>query len=208
MSRKVIILDYGIGNVRSIANAVIKVGGNPVLTNQESEIVNADAVILPGVGAFQSGMNNLHNESLIASIQSYLTKGRPFMGICLGMQMLLDNSEEFGNTEGLGLIKGSVKRLPVTNEKLPHVSWNELIVPEGVNWQDSPLSGINMDDNFYFVHTFAAYPESPENILSFTGYGDVKFCSSVKKDNIYGFQFHPEKSGEAGLKILKNFMND
>lgn len=209
MKKNVVILDYGIGNVKSIANALIEIGAEPALSSDEKVIMGADALILPGVGAFQKGMSNLIEANLVHVIQEYVATGKPFLGICLGMQMLLEESEEFGITKGLGLIPGKVKKLilPVgSSEKLPHVSWNEIYEPQTGRWSNSMLELMEINTDVYFVHSFVAIPSNYENILAVANYGNVDFCAAVKKDNVTGVQFHPEKSGKMGLKMLSNFL--
>jgi glutamine amidotransferase len=206
---KIVIIDYDIGNVRSMINAFKKIGINPILSNNEEEILSADGVILPGVGAFAHGMENLKKYNLIEIVKKYTNTNKPFLGICLGMQMLLEESEEFGKTKGLGLISGKVIKLPTQNssyEKLPHVSWNE-IREKNIKWDNTILDKVEHYSDMYFVHSFIANPENEYEILSVTKYSDYEFCSAIKKDNIYGCQFHPEKSGEIGLNIIKNFVN-
>jgi len=206
---KIVIIDYGIGNVKSIMNAFEKQNNKAILSRDREVILSADGLILPGVGAFSHGMNNLKKYDLVSVIKDYVKTGKPLLGICLGMQMLFEESEEFGNTKGIGLIKGKVIKLPISNSnklKLPHISWNE-IQPKNIEWKDTILNDINVDSNMYFVHTFAGKPENENEILSVTTYHDVEFCSSVKKDNIYGCQFHPEKSAKIGLFIINNFIN-
>ncbi|MCK9491399.1 MAG: imidazole glycerol phosphate synthase subunit HisH [Sulfurimonas sp.] len=206
---KISIIDYEIGNVKSIKNALKKIGVESILTNDRKTILSSDGLILPGVGAFAHGMNNLQKYGLQEIINDFVNTKKPFMGICLGMQMLMEESEEFGITKGLGLIEGKVIKLPVqkTNyEKSPHVSWNE-IVKNKITWKDTILGDIPEQSDMYFVHSFVASPMNEENILSTTEYYDYKFCSAVKKDNIYGCQFHPEKSGKMGLNIIQNFVN-
>ena len=206
---KIVIIDYDVGNVRSMLNAFKKVGVNPILSNNEEEILSADGVILPGVGAFAHGMENLKKYNLVEIIKKYTDTNKPFMGICLGMQMLLDESEEFVNTKGLGLISGKVIKLPTQNkiyEKLPHVSWNE-IKEKKTKWNNTILNNVEQQSDVYFVHSFITNLDNEDEVLSTTVYSDYEFCSSIKKDNIYGCQFHPEKSGEIGLKIIENFIN-
>lgn len=202
------ILDYGIGNIRSISNALEAIGETPLLTRKPVEILEAKALVFPGVGAFSKGMRNLHDFDLIPVIQSYVETGKAFLGICLGMQMLLDWSEEFGLTQGLGLIPGKVIRMPVReseNLKLPHISWNTVHKPEPHRWENTILGGIQTHDETYFVHSYVAVPTESKHILAHTNYGSCSFCSAVRRDNIYGVQFHPEKSRETGLAILRNF---
>lgn len=205
----IVIVDYGIGNVKSILNAFDNQGGKTILSRDRDVILNADGLILPGVGAFSHGMNNLNKYGLVNIIKDYVKTDKPLLGICLGMQMLLEESEEFGSTKGIGLIKGKVIKLPVEKSnkvKLPHVSWNE-IQTKNIQWENTILNDVEVNSDMYFVHTFVAKPDNENEILSTTGYFDVEFCSSLKKDNIYGCQFHPEKSAKDGLSIIKNFIN-
>ncbi|MCG7536349.1 imidazole glycerol phosphate synthase subunit HisH [Pseudoalteromonas sp. OOF1S-7] len=207
---QVTIVDYGVGNVRSIINALEKVGATSVVVSNDKEtILNSDGVVLPGVGAFSHGMAKLKENGLDAVIKDYAGMNKPLLGICLGMQMLFSESEEFGLTLGLDLIEGKIQKLKTLNpgyEKLPHVSWNEIAQPDAQAWDNTILDGLNDKANMYFVHTFAASPLHEEHILSTTEYSDYVFCSTVKKGNIYGCQFHPEKSAVEGLSIMKNFV--
>jgi glutamine amidotransferase len=207
---KVVIIDYSIGNVKSMYNAFYSLGISPDITSNKQKILDADAVVLPGVGAFRKGMENLNNSDLSNVIKDYVKKGNPFLGVCLGMQMLLEESEEFGLSEGLGLIKGKVIKLPVNSnskEMLPHVSWNELKESKVGRWENTILANVPQNTNVYFVHSYIAVPLYESDVLSTTNYAGVDFCSTIQHENIYGTQFHPEKSSSMGLKILKNFVN-
>jgi len=199
------IIDYGLGNVRSIANALEKVGAQPMLTRDHAVILAADGVVLPGVGAFSQGMGNLRRYDLCDTVHRLNAAGKPLLGICLGMQMLMDASEEFGTHEGLGIIAGDVIRMPVT-AKLPHVGWNEISEPVAGRWSGTMLCDIPKASSVYFVHGYAATPKDSTHILATTGYDGFTFASSVRCASFYGCQFHPEKSGEVGLHILKNFV--
>lgn len=206
---RIVIIDYGVGNVKSIINAFENQGVDVILSRDKEVISNADGVVLPGVGAFSHGMNNLNKYNLVDVIKDYVKTGKPLLGICLGMQMLLEESDEFGKTKGIGLIKGKVIKLPVKQSsiiKLPHISWNE-IRPKKTEWENSILDSIDVGSDMYFVHTFVAKPDDENDVLSTSEYFNIKFCSSIKKGNIYGCQFHPEKSSKTGLKIVRNFIN-
>ena len=166
--------------------------------------MNSDGIILPGVGAFCEGMKNLNYYNLKPVLDSFIKTDKPLLGICLGMQILFESSDEFGYSEGLGYIEGKVKKLK-TLKKLPHVSWNEISFHK-IDWKETILNNIHPGTDFYFVHSFVPFPVNEKNILSQTKYYDSVFCSSIKKGNIYGTQFHPEKSGTQGLKIISNFL--
>jgi imidazole glycerol-phosphate synthase subunit HisH len=206
---KVAVLDYGIGNVRSIVNAFLKIGAAPVLTSERNEVLGSDILVLPGVGAFGEGMKNLNESNLIPLIHDFVDTGKPFLGICLGMQMLLEKSEEFGYTPGLGLIKGKVVKMPTNfnkDVKLPHVGWNEIRKPSQNRWDNTFLSTTVESSDVYFVHTFMATPDNLEDTLAIANYCGVDFCAAVQHKNVYGTQFHPEKSGPLGLQMLKRFI--
>lgn len=210
MKKKVVILDYGIGNVKSIFNALLEIGAEPSLSSDKKVIMEAEALILPGVGAFHKGMSNLKEANLIGVIIEYVATGKPILGICLGMQMLLDESDEFGLTKGLGLIPGRVQKLKLqegSKDRLPHISWNEIKEPQIGRWNNSLLKSTKTNTDVYFVHSFVAVPSNDEHALALANYGNSDFCAAVQKDNITGVQFHPEKSGKEGLQILKTFLN-
>ena len=205
---KIVVVDYGIGNVQSIINALSQFDDvNVVLSDRQDEILNADGLILPGVGAFKKAMEELNFRNLPSVLNEYISLKKPFLGICLGMQLLFESSEEFGNSNGLGFVKGVVKSFPKSiSDKLPHVSWNSIEMQE-LNWSSTIFEGIKNKDDFYFVHSYICKPKNQDIILSKTEYGGINFCSAIQQGNIYGCQFHPEKSASSGLKIIKNFVN-
>lgn len=203
---KIAVIDYNIGNVKSISNAFKKNGVDVNLTNIKSQILESDGLVLPGVGAFSEGMKNLKELDLINTIYEFIKTKKPFLGICLGMQLMLEKSEEFGIFDGLGLVKGKVIKLEKSeNEDIPHISWGNLLSSE-ISWNNSILNGISKNDYVYFVHSYIAVPKNTSSILSNTSFGNEIFCSSIKQNNMYGCQFHPEKSGKVGLKIIENFI--
>lgn len=204
------VIDYRLGNLHSIRRALRHVGGEVVVTDDPDEISKATHLILPGVGAFGEGISNLREKGLVEPIVSFASSGRPILGICLGMQLFMSTSEEGGIHKGLDLIKGEVVRIPDvdTSCKIPHIGWGALEPgTEGEEWDNTLLKGIHDGDYVYFVHSYVVIQERPENILATTVHGGYRFCSVVKRDNIYGCQFHPEKSGEeVGLRILSSFI--
>jgi len=198
------IIDYGAGNLRSVQKALEKLGFKAVLTKDKNEIRASSGIILPGVGSFDSAILELRKNNLETSIEESIALNKPFLGICLGYQMLFDESEE-GKQKGLGIIKGRVKKFsfdktPFENLAIPHMGWNRLIIrhPSGV------FNGIVSGSMVYFAHSYYPEPDDKMVVSTDTDYG-IEFASSISKRNIYGIQFHPEKSGEVGLKILKNF---
>ena len=192
------IVDYGMGNLRSVQKAFEYVGRNAIITDKAQDLKDASHIVLPGVGAFKDAINALDKSDLSDILKSEIAKGKPFLGICLGMQMLFDKSYEDGEYQGLGIIKGEVKRFEV-DLKIPHIGWNELIIKKR-----TPLFDGIEDRNFYFVHSYHASGCLAEDIETSCVYG-YEFTASVNKDNVWGVQFHPEKSGDTGLKLLTNF---
>jgi glutamine amidotransferase len=198
------VVDYGMGNLRSAQKALEKIGLDAVVTSDPGTIEKADGVVLPGVGAFKACMENLRNYGLVDAVKGSIQKGKPFLGICVGMQLLFSECEEFGRSYGLDIIKGRVIRFPEKKDglrlKIPHMGWNQLQFKN-----NSPLfKGVEENSFVYFVHSYYPVPEDREVIASTTEYG-VTFTSSIWKDNIFATQFHPEKSQTIGLKILRNF---
>lgn len=212
MRPKVTVIDYGMGNLYSVSRAVEYCGGQVVFASNVETILNADRVLLPGVGAFADGMNELINLRLVEAIREYCRTNRPFLGICLGMQMMMDSSEEFGFHEGLGIISGSVVGIPKTAlsgelHKIPHIGWNELQQTECKPlWDHTILNQIPQNSNTYFVHSYTVVPESIEARLADTYYNGRQISAVIRRGNLYGCQFHPEKSGTIGLRIIKNFL--
>jgi len=197
---KIVIIDYGAGNLRSVYNAVSKLGYEPKITRASEDILSADAVILPGVGAGGDTIAALDKLKLVSPIKQYVAENRPFIGICIGLQVLLTGTEEGGWHECLDIINGRVTRLP-EGQKIPHMGWNQ--VKQKVT---HPIfTGIPDNTNFYFVHSYYVNPEDKTVIAGETEY-DISFPSIIIKDNLIGTQFHPEKSGENGLKIYANFI--
>lgn len=207
MKPGVTVVDYGMGNLLSVTRALEHCGARVAVESSPLFIAKAERLVLPGVGAFGNGMAELQQRNLVEAVRNHAGGGRPLLGICLGMQMLLDGSDEFGASAGLGLVPGWVRTLPEqAGIKLPHIGWSA-IRPAGRNWDHTLLEHVPPGQEVYFVHSFHADPKDPGDCLAQTPYGDVQFCSVVRKDNITGCQFHPEKSGEAGLGIIRSFLN-
>jgi len=193
------IVDYGMGNLLSVQKAFERVGLSARVVRTAAELVESERLVLPGVGAFGQAMENLTQRKLLAPLRSAIAEGKPLLGICLGLQLLFERSEEHGNHEGLGLLRGDVRRLP-PGVKVPHIGWNQLRIV-----RHSPLlEGIPDDAFFYFVQSFYVRPEDEECVAGTTDYG-VTFASVVARGRVFGVQFHPEKSQAAGLRLLTNF---
>ncbi len=203
---KVVILNYGLGNVRSVCNALRAIGTEAQVTRDERLIAQADRLIIPGVGAFPHGMANLTELGLIEIINKYIVSGRRVLGICLGMQLLFESGSEYQITPGLSLISGSVQKIPIkTNEgRLPHIAWSSIKSTEiGRQTMFAGLSDEEM--RFYFVHSYAATGVFSENLNATVNYMGHEIVAAVQKQNVWGTQFHPEKSGTSGLRVLRNF---
>lgn len=207
--QRVSVVNYGIGNLLSVQRAFEKIGCTVELITKSSDILQAECLVLPGVGAFGDGMSELSRRGMVAPIKEYCDLGRPFLGICLGMQMMLESSDESEEAEGIGIIEGKVSRLTELSidsltYKVPNIGWYSL---SGRAWEDTILDGITNMEQFYFVHSYAAYPKWKESSLAEVDYGSQTFSAAIHKGNCYGTQFHPEKSGEAGLMVLRNFIS-
>ncbi len=195
------IIDYDAGNLKSVEKALNFLGEDTIVTRDRAEILSADKVILPGVGAFGEAMKRLENYRLIEVIQEVADSGKPFLGICLGLQLMFESSDEAPGVAGLGILRGRILRIPDNGElKIPHMGWNSLQF-----MKDTRLfSSIPEGSYVYFVHSYYLEAEKEEEVAAVTEYG-ITIHAAVEKNNIYACQFHPEKSGEIGLKILKNF---
>lgn len=194
------IIDYGAGNLRSVVNAVAKLGYRSTITSDPADVAAAKALILPGVGAAGDTMINLNHLRLTEPIVQYINDGKPFLGICIGLQILLTGTEEDGWHDCLNVIPGRVRRLP-QGQKIPHMGWNQ--VKQTVS--HPVFEGISDETNFYFVHSYCAEPDDKSLVAGETDYG-ITFCSAVVRGNLVATQFHPERSGQAGLHILDNFL--
>jgi glutamine amidotransferase len=200
------IIDYGMGNLRSVQKGFEKVGFDAVVTADPRVVLEAEKVVLPGVGAFRDCIRNLEEGGFVEPILRVIREGRPFLGICLGLQLLFTESEEFGLHKGLDVIPGRVVRFPDGMReageelKVPHMGWNQLSFTS----QSPAFAGIDEGTNVYFVHSYYVQPADPAVVATTTSYG-IRFCSSISRDNVVATQFHPEKSQEHGLRILKNF---
>jgi glutamine amidotransferase len=208
--REVVVIDYGVGNLLSVQRGLEHCGVDVVVSADPRVILNAQRVVLPGVGAFANAMAALHEGGLDEVIRSVAARGTPLLGICLGMQLLLDESEEFGLTEGLGIIPGRVVAIPATtrdgqSQKIPHIGWNELQHSVNAPWQGSVLQGIRPGEAVYFVHSFQANPNDPADRVADCIYGGHLIPAVIRHGQVSGCQFHPEKSGKTGLAILRNF---
>ena len=207
---RVAVIDYGMSNMFSIKNALNMLGFECVVTSERKHILSADGAILPGVGAFPEAMKRVELFGLDAVISEFISSGKPFVGICLGFQLLFEESDEMGSTRGLGIVKGRVENFaPSGGVRIPHVGWNS--VKKNKLWDEEhaegPLKNIDSGAYFYFVHSCYVRPANEMDISTTTEYGGFEFCSSVWKDNIFGCQFHPEKSGDEGIRILNEIFN-
>lgn len=205
---RVAIVDYGLGNLFSVKYACAEVGLEASITADDDEIRSADGILLPGVGAFGDAMACLRRLNLVNTLRQAAASGQPLAGICLGMQLLMSESLEFGRHAGLDLLPGRVVRLagpqgPRGPLKVPQVGWNRIYRPSpSVDaWADTPLAGLEDGVSMYFVHSYYVQVDRAEDALCLTRYGQIEFCSAVRRDNVLGFQFHPERSGQRGLRV-------
>lgn len=213
MTQNIVVIDYGVGNLYSVCNALRRVGASPVLTSDPKVISKADRVILPGVGAFSAAMANLRSKGLDDSVRGFVNNGRPFLGICVGMQLLMEISSESGMHNGLCLVSGKVQKLPdlsIDGQKLkiPHVGWASVEasgLKDGSHVRVNTLFPIN--EYFYFVHSYACYPDIEDHVLAITYNGGQKITAAIGSENIIGVQFHPERSGHVGLSFLRRFLS-
>ncbi|MDB3979060.1 imidazole glycerol phosphate synthase subunit HisH [Pseudomonadales bacterium] len=203
-NNKVAIIDYKLCNLFSVVNACKYVGLEPVVTSKHDEIMSCGGAILPGVGAFGKAITKIREENLDRTINDFVQSCRPFMGVCLGLQLLFDKSEEFGDFEGLGIIPGNVKKIPASHGKVPQIGWNRLEVSTD-NYSGLATYSALEGEFMYFIHSYYVEPENVQDVLTYSEYGGLRYCSSILRDNISAFQFHPEKSGEAGIQIYTQF---
>lgn len=210
MIDKIVIVDYQLGNLFSVVQACNHLGYDVLVSSSPLDIQDADYLILPGVGAFADAMNNLIETGMDKAIHQYVIEGKPLMGVCLGLQLLFTESEEFGNTKGLNLINGVVRKFEKFSEagkaiNVPQIQWNQIYEPGPAKWKNSPLHYCQPLDYMYFVHSYFVKPEQEADVLSLTDYGGQEYCSSVLKGNVFATQFHPEKSGLYGINIYKEW---
>lgn len=208
---KIGVLDYGAGNLRNVCRAIEHLGYEFSLVSKHEEFSSIDKLVIPGVGAFKVAMKNLRELALVEAIKGFSDQGKPILGICLGMQLLFTKSYEYGESNGIGLLCGEVNKLHKSNEywkqnfKIPHIGWNELEIKDST---PAHLNNIEKDDAVYFVHSYQVMNISKDVKSVYCDYEGVKILSAIQKNNIYACQFHPEKSGESGLKIIDNFLKN
>lgn len=215
ISARVVVVDYGMGNVLSVCRAIERCGGNANLTANAADIAAAERLVLPGVGAFGDCMAALNDRRLVEPVLRFVDTGRPFLGICVGMQILHDFGEEFGGAAGLGLIPGRVAQIATAKpdgglRKIPHIGWTKVTPPPDANtgsWSATLFNATEPGTPLYFVHSFSAVPVNAEHLLAVADYQGFTVAAAVHRDNITGTQFHPEKSGPAGLGLIRRFLD-
>ena len=207
--KKITIINYGCGNILNLARSVEFLSYEAEITNDKEKILNARHLILPGVGAFSTAAKQLDKYNLYETISEYSKSKKPLLGICLGMQLLFTSSYEFGNHKGLGLIEGEVTKISGNENKelkVPHMGWNEIYPTNNEKeWKNKILKNTLIGKDFYFVHSYVGVTKNPKSTIAVCNYSNISIPAVVSKENIFGCQFHPEKSGENGLKVLKNF---
>jgi imidazole glycerol-phosphate synthase subunit HisH len=207
MSKKTIIVDYQLSNLFSVQQACLHVGLDAEISSDPAAIAAADALILPGVGAFGTAMANLRRQGIEVPLKAQVNAGVPFLGICLGVQLLMTDSVEFGSQGGLDLLPGRVQRIPQEingiKTRVPQIGWNQIAPPAHRDWARTPLAHLATGSYMYFVHSYYCQPDRPEDILTVTNYMGLEYCSGVQRDNILAFQFHPEKSGPEGVEVYR-----
>ncbi|MEN9511381.1 MAG: Imidazole glycerol phosphate synthase subunit HisH [Bacteroidota bacterium] len=211
MTQKIGIIDYGLSNLLSIYRAFAHVGADVSIITEAKAISGMDKIVLPGVGAFPDGMKLLHDLGFASPLKEHAAAGKPFLGVCLGMQMMLSRGFEMEETQGLNLIPGDVLPLPAHDaagnpNRIPHVGWEFIREPEPGRWKHSPLSAHAATHPFYFVHSFYAKPERDEHVWAEADFAGFRFAAAVRNGVVFGTQFHPEKSGSQGLKLLHQFV--
>lgn len=216
IKNSIVIIDYGLGNLYNLKKAFQKAGSDAVISDRKSDIMNADRIVLPGVGAFSSGMEGLWKKDLVETIKDFVKSGRYILGICLGMQMLMTQSEENGIHSGLDLVRGNVRRFTPPKDKglfkIPHYGWSSVFMPDtdkihkNDQWQRTILDGTKNNAYFYFIHSYYVVPDDTAQIIGVTRYGYDIFTSVIKKENITACQFHPELSGDTGIHLIRNFI--
>jgi glutamine amidotransferase len=207
------IVDYQLSNMFSVKHALDHLGIPSIITSDPKEVVAAKAAVLPGVGAFGDAMANLKKFGLDKALKKIVANQQPLLGVCLGLQLLFTESTEFGRHKGLGFIKGDVVKFPAQNKKkedvrVPQIGWNTIVQPKKKNWKRTPLKDLENNSFMYFVHSFYVRPKDTSVISSLTTYQGIEYCSSISSDTIFATQFHPEKSGEPGISIYKNWIED
>ena len=202
------IIDYGVGNIMSVISGFKKVGCNVKVISTPEELKAAHHLVLPGVGAFEDGMKGLRERNLIVPLQEHVKTNKPLLGICLGSQLLMSESEEFGKHQGLNLIPGSVIKFRSKEIRIPHICWNQVVQQSSEKWNSTIFNSMSNNFEAYFIHSYCMVPKDKNTILATTTYGQETFCSAIKMNNIYGCQFHPEKSGAMGLAILNHFAQE
>ncbi len=197
------VIDYGMGNIHSVKKAIESCGKKAVVSNSSADILAAEKIVLPGVGAFDDAMQELKKKDLVKTIKDFCASGRPFLGICLGMQLLFEGSEEAKNSQGLGIVKGTVRKLSAKGFKVPHIGWNQVQVSKK---ECRLMDGVEDNSYLYFCHSYYPQVTDKNDEAGTCDYGQV-FACIINRANVYGVQFHPEKSQRAGIKIIENFVN-